>query len=61
LGPFVYYAKNEVLINMVNGPNKIECYPTLAWKGLLIKKTSLLGPFVHYEEKEVLYKRSLIL
>jgi hypothetical protein len=40
----------------MNEPNKLDnCYITLNWKGLAKDKVcSLLGPFVTYQEKEVL-------
>ncbi len=34
--------------------NKLECYNTLGWKELPVTNTSLKGPFISYEENEVL-------
>ncbi len=36
------------------GPNTLECYIALGWKGLPETNASLLGSFVRYEENEVL-------
>jgi len=38
----------------MNGPNNIECYITLGWKGLKGTHTGLLDPFVSCEENEQL-------
>jgi hypothetical protein len=68
LGPFVSYEEKEVMriqylslihnalfsSSLMVGPNKPECYITLGWKGLKWTNTSLLGPFVSYEENEVM-------
>jgi hypothetical protein len=36
---------------LVNGPNKLECYITLGWKGFPdTKPSSLSGSFISYEE-----------
>ncbi len=37
----------------MNGPNKLECYITLGWKGFASDKHfSLLSPIVSYEDDE---------
>jgi hypothetical protein len=39
----------------MDGPNKLECYIKLGWKGLPVSNTSnLLAQIVSFEEKEVL-------
>jgi len=50
----------------MNGPNKLDCYITLGWKGpwtntlaywahsYIDKHSNLLGPFACYQENEVL-------
>ncbi len=67
-GPFVSYEEKEVMriqylslihntsfsSSLMVGPNKLECYITLGWKGLKWINTTLLDPFVSYEEKEVM-------
>jgi hypothetical protein len=68
LGPFISYEEKEVMriqylsliqntsfsSSLMVGPNKLECYITLGWKGLKWTNASLLGPFISYEEKEVM-------
>jgi hypothetical protein len=44
---------------LTNGPNKLECYIDLGWRGLLITNTlTYQAPFVSYEER-VLWIRLL--
>jgi hypothetical protein len=45
---------NTSFFCIFNGPNKLECYITLIWKGFPGKNTSLLGPSIICEENEVL-------
>ncbi len=47
----------EFSSRLTHGTSKLECHITLGWKDLLgTKKSSLLGPFVSYEENEALLK-----
>ncbi len=39
----------------MNGSNKLVCYNTLGWKGLVGKDNSLLGKFVSPQENQVLH------
>jgi len=36
-------------LQLMNGSDKLECYITLGWKGLLVTNTSLLGPYASSE------------
>jgi hypothetical protein len=48
------YIYNTVFSSyLMNGPNKLKCYFTLIWKGLLETNTGLLDHLRSYEEKEV--------
>jgi len=43
---------------LTNGSNKLECYITLGWKGLLGKTTlAYWASFVSYVENELLWMR----
>jgi hypothetical protein len=47
----------SVSLLLVNGPNKLECYITLDWKGFPdTKRSSLLGSLISYEKINVVNK-----
>jgi hypothetical protein len=49
-GP-VYILNTSFSLKVTNRPSKLECYIKLGWKGFPTDKhTSLLGPFVSFEE-----------
>ncbi len=45
----------------MNQPNKLDFYITLGWKGTSDKHSNLLGQFLSYKEKEVLWIHTLAL
>ncbi len=60
MGPLVY----EICIPsyLMNGPNKLEHYITLGYKGFtVIKCSSLFGAFASLKENEVLCIRPLVI